>query len=513
MININAKVGVKNTYEFTLKKQDGSENTYVSHNMVLDNYFTYLLTNNAAPSFSVIRLGQGTGAVSASQTALGSLRASYTATATDDATGKPAVRVLQYTIPEGTLTGNISEIGLTNNASGSTVFTRALVQDAEGNPIVIEKGALDILTIMVTVYYEFTYDVDEDFFIVIDEVYMSGVLMTGGSNSILTNTASYFTSVIGPGISNRTNASRLRQTYTDSSIVVDVPNKTIRANGAVITAANGNGSMATPEWAARGIGTLAWMIDVEKSGLFTPYQYNNLSLGVGDGVETAFDIPLVFFRAEDVQVTIDGVLQDPETYVVEPQSLRRSLRAAPSAQADCCTFINYPSVISCLFSSGTCYDSLGGSESAVVREARYDFIEPITVTHMFGKNDPYPSGTNAARPNPNNINLYSSDNGTDWTLVFNRTASIGTQNFLVMPLSDPVTARYFRLTYIVNSQNSAWALCYDPILAFGRDVKSITFNTPPVSGAVLVAKVLSRVPIKNSNFQLGSSVQMRFERG
>lgn len=504
MIKVNTKVNVRNEYELTLKKPDGSEVVYKSHNMVLDNYYDYIITNNAAPSLSVIRIGQGTGAVDASQTTLGNLRASYSASTTDQTTAVPVSRVLTYTIPEGTLTGNISEIGLTNSTSGTTVYTRSLVQDAEGNPIVIDKGALDILTVRVTVYYTFEGTAEYPYVVYVNKINASAALMQGGK--ILDTRIFFFTCRINEYIANNLgDLTNLAQISTSTTRVSDLPNKTIRANGSVILAADGNGSMTVPEWAARMIGNSKFMIDVEDSGVFTPYVYNNLPVGTGDGITTAFDMPLVFYYPEDVEIFVDGVLLDPSEYTVISQSISRSLRTLPSADL---TKVFEASSVGALVAVGTGGDAVNMLQAGL-NYVCYDFEEPILVTHFFLKT--LPKVGISGGPWAEQVYLFKSDNGIDWEQIYyNALGQINT-TLNVYDLPTPATARYYKIQW--NQTFTTQSTGYDPNIAFGQNIKSITFNTPPADGLPIVAKVTSRVPIKNSNFQLGASIQMKFERG
>lgn len=511
MININTKTKVKNVYELSLQKPDGTVQKYVSHNMVLDNYFTYLISNNAAPDLNVIRVGQGTGAVDASQVSLGSTRGSYTATVTNNSSAVPVTRVLSYTIPEGTLTGNISEIGLSNTTSGTVVYTRSLVQDAEGNPIVIDKGALDILTIRVTVYYEM---VGEDLpeFIIFRPLQASRDLMLG--KAVLDTNIYFFTTKVNDYVANSIDdLTSLEQVAKAGSIVSDVENRTIRINGPIMLAAQDNGSMEYPEWAAVMIGNTKFMIDVENSGMFTPYVYNNLPLGTGDGITTAFDIPLTYFHAEDVEVKIDGVIQDTEDYVVAPQSIRRSLRSLPSADMSKVMAI---SPVECKTIIPVCTGGAGPSFNTGIKTIDYDFGEPITISHIYSKCLPHTQGTtDTRRVYAQRARLSISEDGENWTEVVDQTEMSNSTMFSKYALPTPVTSRYVRfvVTYASWAFGSTYSTTVDPLVGFGNDVLSVTFTSPPPSGSVLTAKVTSRVPIKNSNFQLGASIQMKFERG
>lgn len=68
---------------------------------------------------------------------------------------------LVYTFPIGSATGNISELGIGWGATGTSLFSRALVKDASGNPITITVLADEQLR----VYYQYrVYQPTTDFF-------------------------------------------------------------------------------------------------------------------------------------------------------------------------------------------------------------------------------------------------------------------------------------------------------------------------------------------------------------
>lgn len=504
MIKVNAKAKVWNKYELCLVKPDGTKKEYVSHNLVLDNYYDYIVSNNRAVSFSVIRLGQGTTEVAASQTSLSNLRASYSASVTNQTTEVPVSRILTYTIPEGTLTGNISEIGLASGTSGTTVYTRSLVSDAEGNPIVLEKGALDILTVRVAIFYTFEGSVEPPYVMYVNRVAAAAALRD--AEAILDTSVYFFTNKINEYIaSNLGSPIVLSQTSSSGTIVSDLPNKTIRMNGAIILAANGNGSMTVPEWAARMIGNSKFVIDVEESGAFTPYVYNNLFIGTGDGSTTAYDMPLVFYYPDDVEISVDGVFLEPEEYTVIPQTISRSLRTLPSA--DLTKVIETGDIRSLAVIAagpGGTKQYLGGSNYVC-----WDFGTPLNVSSVFLKTLPKSGSTGG--PWATQVYLFKSDNGVDWEQVFYNAFGQFDTTLTEYPLATPVSARFYKLQW--NQTFDSWSSGYDPVLAFGEPTKSITFVSPPGNGLPIVAKVTSRVPIKNSNFQIGASIQMKFERG
>ncbi len=522
IINAKVGIGVKNTYELTLIKPDGSKKKYVSHNMVLDNYFTYLITNNAAPNLSVIRVGQGTTAPALTDVALGSLRGSYSATVTNTTTSIPTNRVLSYTLAEGVLTGNISEIGLSNSTSGTVVYTKSLVQDAEGNPIVVVKDALDILTIRVTVYYSWQFVTTPAYVTAVNPLTMCQRVQAG---STLLTSNNYYGAILLPEATLQSAegvADTICPKSNSGSISVSTANSTIKATSSTLLAANY--AWQNPEWIMRTIMVSGFVIDVEASGLFTPYQHNNLAIGTGDGTTTEFDIPLMHYDASSAEIYVDNVLQSSGVTVIN-KNLAKSMHTLPSADP---TKIYEVNGASNLFRGAL--PVLGPfkwieADYASDRDIKYDFGSNISVTHVFHKNrPPQYYHNNATYPDclftlvVSRIRLYSSSDGETWNLATDITGISPSATYTAVAIGSTITARYFRLiltmTYTNNggfSGTKSGFTC-DCIAGFGTNTKSITFDTAPANGAVITAKCQTPIPYKSLDFQLSTAVQIKVER-
>lgn len=70
------------------------------------------------------------------------------------------VAIFDETIAQNTL---ITEVGLGNNPNTTNITTHALIEDSEGNPITIEKGEWDILTVYSTVFMTLSHPYDDSF--------------------------------------------------------------------------------------------------------------------------------------------------------------------------------------------------------------------------------------------------------------------------------------------------------------------------------------------------------------
>ncbi len=127
---------------------------------------------------------------------------------------------------------NITEVGLGFGPLSTDISTRALVEDAEGNPIAIEKGTLDVLTVYSTVYLELSHS------------YGSGVLFVEGdyANALLSMFALNASCGGGGSVSNRARlrvgTSRDSLAKADTSAKTSVTDKVI--NNTLLVTSTGN---------------------------------------------------------------------------------------------------------------------------------------------------------------------------------------------------------------------------------------------------------------------------------
>lgn len=153
--------------EYEIRKRNTvtrEEEVFVTHNIVTNTMFDRFVSNgwsgnsNKAES---CKLGSGSGVPSESDTDLfhflfyNPQSPTYSTKRSDD--GKSIVFTYSYVFPaSSSYVGTITELGL----GGSSLTTHALVKDSEGNPISIEKTALDelIVTAKITISSSVSYE-------------------------------------------------------------------------------------------------------------------------------------------------------------------------------------------------------------------------------------------------------------------------------------------------------------------------------------------------------------------
>ena len=148
---------VSGEYNIVVKKQDGTEiETGWFPNLILDQGLN-LMGGTANSPLYYCSVGTGTSTPVVTQTSLDSVLAysSYSASSSTVNSGAPTYAGLHthvYSFTQGSVVGNITEIGIGYNNTNGTLFSRALILDSLGNPTSITLIALDQLI----VYYRLT---------------------------------------------------------------------------------------------------------------------------------------------------------------------------------------------------------------------------------------------------------------------------------------------------------------------------------------------------------------------
>jgi hypothetical protein len=132
-----------------------------AYNIVLDQMFDRILNFNHF--FNFIRFGKGEGTPVASDTSLFDELGAKEAITEEEVREFPVCHRTRYIRlePEEYPDEIITEVGIAYNPGGAnaidnqnTLVTHAMIEDAEGNPLFVEKTEFDVLTIYATVYFD-----------------------------------------------------------------------------------------------------------------------------------------------------------------------------------------------------------------------------------------------------------------------------------------------------------------------------------------------------------------------
>ena len=152
MININTKVALSGEYKIVIKRNGEEIETGWFKNLILNQGLDQLGSDNAVLA-GYARVGTGTTAPDITNTTLEAQVAvseSGPTNYTSVNSGSPNYTTLltyQYTFTQGTVVGNISEVGVGWAQTGATLFSRALIVDNVGTPTTITLTSIDQLII------------------------------------------------------------------------------------------------------------------------------------------------------------------------------------------------------------------------------------------------------------------------------------------------------------------------------------------------------------------------------
>ena len=228
-----------------------------------------------------------------------------------------------------------------------------------------------------------------------------------------------------------------------------------------------------------------------------------------DGTSTGYNLGVPELMTSDVEVRIDGVLQDPSTYTFYGKdfNLKQAWASADTRYlkesqifwdlnpgTGTCRFdVPFPVYASGSGSvgmSGRLTDGNGGPPALI-----YDFESPKTVDTLASM--------------VTSTLSYSTD-GTNWTQVASITQNPQSNNHpVIYEKFTPVSARYWKVT--LSNRFSAEPQVWDnPLIAlfseFDLMKPQIEFNNPPASGAVIQVKAYTEYPIKNQNWIINGTV-------
>ena len=261
------------TMEITLKAQ--------AENIVLDRIYTRLCAFNTF--FVNIVFGSGTGTPTADGTTLftriGNKAATteqlIRATPTSQWTRKCRLETSEYNGQ------TLREIGISDDTT--LINTHALITDAEGNPIELEKTALKIIDIYATVYVTI-YDVDWG--LKFDGAglrdYLTGVSVASDQLGL---------AYIGNGAD---------WLYLTSARTSDVANKKVKTS-VRFNVQHFNNDVRYIRWNSIGL-----ICALPRTDVFESYRRTGVNIGIGDGSKTIFTLPNK--SVVDLSVYINSVL-------------------------------------------------------------------------------------------------------------------------------------------------------------------------------------------------------------
>ena len=292
-MNVKAGVNFHNRFDIEVRdlktgelKQKGQ-----AENIILDRMYERLCNFNSY--FDYIHFGQGTGTLDPSRNALFNKLGYKSATTEETIKAFPVSKwTRKITLnPEEYAGYKITEVGISD--SSSYINTHALVKDAEGNPLSIDKTDTDVIVIYATVFVELQNKSENIYF------------------TNLPNNNNLLNYLLG-GSSPSSSYINLGKKWTKGNMLDD--NIILSKKGTLSTdILNRKKIVSTRFGITEGNGPIAeitvfnaFNATLPEVGVFEKYALKDVNLGVGDSVKKQFVIPNI--RAENIIAKVDNVI-------------------------------------------------------------------------------------------------------------------------------------------------------------------------------------------------------------
>ena len=376
MFEQKAAIRIRNVFRVVARNAvtEEIEEEFKGENIVLDRMYTRLL--NFQPYFVNIVFGSGTGTPSVDRTTL------FTRVGSKPAVEEELIRsfpVSKWTksirLEANEFNGNrITEVAISETTTN--INTHALITDAEGNPLDIEKTASRIVDIYATVFIEI-YDVDTGLFWY--DVGLRNYLTGTGSagNALGISLLGLDDVVTNPG-----------------TIVVNLAEKSVKSS-VKFTVYDLNREIRYVDWVGIGL-----RCEIPRFGVFEGKQRNAVEIGIADGVKTIFKLPQN--NITNLEAFVDGILNEDWTFT---QTRAIKFNAPPVAGTVTANFycLFYPKDANHEFHASMkiqfgigqpspvvpvpTMPILPGSQTAVVGDAEYGFFGEVPVVDLISGED------------------------------------------------------------------------------------------------------------------------------
>lgn len=542
-----------NSYKIYKEKNGKIEKVAQFTNLVLDCFYEYLQKYNKCIIPSGVWFGTGTAEPQASDTgltttvwmptdAIEEVRAPHISE--DGSWNTEFVASIPAT---EAYAGTVTEVGIVfyyfrNGAVNTYLGTKALIKDAEGNPISITK--LDTEKLLVEVhmqikwacptgytanpYYNFILDEYIGKTVYIPNLYMTGIRMlatypdnfTGGAfiGDIQKHTHKYLTA-----------SKELVCTNGRFSTENTADQHYINAIGlfAGHTNADGANKLSTVP--------LGWF-EFPNADIFPQRTLSGMSVGTGDGITTEFKPPLNYWVKDTEKIYIDGVQLAREVdYVCDNiNNLDNLMELRPSSF---CTLHNNVLKKSSNIDSyrAGCHPLKGGynAQSYYNEERASVYLEwdnahpliwelnldnPIGAAADYFQMNAIYNTLNEAAPAAIKSTVFILSYSNDlqnWTEVGRYTCpnsnnTVATHKF---EFEQTITAKYWKLsTDVTNSlENVKNGRFFTTNVSYlGRNGSPIIFTNPPAEGSIITMDADIDRPMKNSNFILDCNPTFQF---
>lgn len=542
---MNFRIKLHNRFDILLTDAVTGEvkQTAKAENVVCDTYWEHLFSN--VLNITYVQVGTGTGTPSRTDTQL-FRRLSYKsvslAMSSIDKNNWKATKTI--TLSENEWVGSLTEIGLspTNGASsGDYIFTHAMFTDSEGHPITIIKTNADRLSVTITLYLTLTWTSPTN------NVYFSpwcrnsttvrqnadarvdyirgDSLWTHLPNWLLHVAVNHymFPNILPTSlpavwpysypISHANSLGNIEPTYSLST-------QTLRYTIGTRILSDSFNAAAPTTYLIKCLAIATEVFVTLPNESVYPAKQVTLET-IADGTTTDFNFGIPELDIQGVEVYIDNVLQDSNTYTFYGRDYThpQGWRSYDNLYVTKITGYDYPIVSShsttitgfhrpapvCIWDKHIPYPYSTLTEFA---EFYYDFQTNYTVSAV----GVY-KGTQNWRTYVGVPELYYSNDGESWTQLTNpwtdyhNQPNIDVTNGIVA--ISPISARYWKVKSYHNELDkyAEYTSTTNPgsfelvaSILFDDPKPQLQFNTPPAANATVKIKAYCKYPIKNENW-------------
>lgn len=429
-----------------------------AENVILNNLWEYMFSSKV-PWNIKIAYGTGSGTPAPTDTGLFTFLGYGTPTFDDvkySADGKTASITSKIVLSETTAVGSVlTEVGIAQGTTNSTLCTHAMLKDMNGNQISIQKTNTDIINIYATVFAHFTADVDGVYFLKNRRSSLVNFML--GTNTNLMKVGWYLYPY---------------GSYTNYSTTHDLANKRITINSLRYDASSsndGHGTIALGDKASSE-GGIGIVFVVPTAGVPSSTILGE-AIGTGDGVAKDFVTKFEYIR--NATIYVNGV-------------------ADPTATIDAGRPIT---ALDALYKCGIIEMGVGDQEYRAS-----SWMGVYKNSQMILENKNCGDYGFLSFTSDSQLDIYVSDDLTNWTQVANTSGK------------KTIESQYRRYRYwkFVNVNYGTYGSYITEMELDVPTSTNIHFATAPASGAVITADYTTDTIAKDSNHVFDLTVVLQF---
>ena len=544
-INLTNNLSFETNYNLKLVREDKLIQEINTHNVI--NMSRLLQYNRETGFISYLSIGQGTGTPKKTDTSLFKVLWDVTPSllseaniinrhyATEEDPNTYLEIIGKFKVPATSqYVGTITELGIGYNTQ---LLTHALIRNAEGNPISINKTDIDVLFIEITLkiffkeseYIKIQKNCLDVYSVVFRPQYRINLRDMLSGVEVLWNTYNVIEGKTQSSLSEYM-AHQLLQigctTYIGDCSITNEGKLSINN----LRLGNNFDNGAQNFIMGLRIGKI-FIIEFPNENIFPRYEIKNIKVGTGDGVKKEFECPMNYFIPETDKIYINGVLQNRNTdYTLDPYNNNQGvpeLMACNKAKITGGISSNYITANIFNVIKNNAYVSSSSTSDALSPVIhRIDNAHPLYIDMQKETRVNYLQlgcAKNIMSSYNVNATLYAADTPDgEYTEVctINKDAytPIPNDNYGIFMKFPTINKRYFKVTTTNNEYALTNNFSYDMSLVLlskgvnfllGYIGEGIKFTNPPAEGDVITMEASTDLPMKNNNFVFDVNMEIQ----